>query len=67
MQFFFTEIQVLTLGCCIFFQHVSRTDNGMADSSAKQGIDRICNCLGLRCLVFISYTSTQLSFGYEHC
>ena len=34
-------------------------------SEAKEGVDRICNCLGLRCLVFISYTSAQLSFGYE--
>lgn len=40
MQFYLNEIKVLMTGNCIFFQHVSRSTNGMPDSLAKQGVDR---------------------------
>lgn len=48
MQFHFNKIQHLaSLPQCIFFQHVSRSIDRMADSLAKQGVDRTCNLSAL--------------------
>lgn len=41
LQFYFNEIKGLSTGCRTSFQHVSRT-NGLANSLAKQGVDRLC-------------------------
>ena len=43
MQFYFNEIKHLSLECFFFCSACWQIANGMADTLAKQGIDRICN------------------------
>lgn len=39
MQFYFNKMSDLSTGCCISFQHISRSANEMVDTLAKQGAD----------------------------